>query len=69
MMTCDRCRKKTLSTTMSYFNTDTICMECDELERSHPGFKEARRIETEAVASGNYNFPGVGLPAELRKEN
>lgn len=66
MQTCDRCGRETLSTTMSYFNTDIICPECDKREREHPDFAEAQRIESEHVLAGNYSFQGVGLPKDLR---
>lgn len=65
-MVCDRCRKETNAHTMSMFNTDEICMPCCDLERAHPGYAEAKRIEGEAVLAGNYNFRGVGKPADLR---
>lgn len=65
-MTCDRCGKETFGTTGSYFNTETICFDCRDLEEAHPLFEEARRVETEQVKNGNYNFPGIGLPADLR---
>lgn len=65
-MTCDRCGNQVMGVTGSYFNTETICFTCADLERKHPEFEEARRVENEAVARGDYNFPGVGLPAGLR---
>ena len=46
---------------MSKFNTDTICMSCEEDERQAPGYAEASRAESDAVRSGDYNFPGIGL--------
>jgi hypothetical protein len=49
----------------SYFNTDTICSECWDVERAHPLFPEAKRVENEAVRAGDFNFPGIGLPPEL----
>jgi hypothetical protein len=52
-------------TSMSYFNTDVLCMECDEKERAHPKFKEAQAEEEKHVRAGNYNFKGVGKPADL----
>jgi hypothetical protein len=55
--TCDRCRASTTVTTMSKFNTDTICMSCEEDERLAPGYREACRVESDAVRSGDYNFP------------
>lgn len=68
-MRCDRCGKETLATTMSYFNTDTICMKCKDIERAHPMFETARRIETEEVMRGNYNYEGIGLPNDLRRSS
>lgn len=62
MVTCDRCGKETGITTMSYFNTDVICMECQELEEKHPAYERAKRVENEHVTSGDYNFAGIGLP-------
>lgn len=65
-MKCQRCRKETNMHTMSYFNTQEICMECDEAERKHPDFEKARKAEHDEVVKGNYNFAGVGLPADLK---
>lgn len=63
---CDRCGENTGgATTMSYFNEDVLCMECDEKERAHPKFKEALEADQRAVRAGNYNFPGIGKPADL----
>jgi hypothetical protein len=63
--TCHRCRASTTMTTMSKFNTDTICMSCEADERLAPGYREACRAESDAVRSGDYNFPGIGLsPAD-----
>jgi hypothetical protein len=60
---CQRCRKKTNVTSMSIFNMEHCCIPCLELEKKHPEYKRARKVEYEAVSSGNYNFPGIGLPA------
>jgi hypothetical protein len=64
---CNRCQeeiRKGQATTMSYFNEDTICMECKKQERAHPDFKRAQAAEHDEVRSGNHNFPGVGLPKD-----
>jgi len=58
--TCDRCHKPTVATTMSMFNTQTICLDCWKAERQHPRFTEARNAEEAACRQGNYNFPGIG---------
>lgn len=63
---CQRCRRPTNITTMSMFNTDMCCPECTEEERAHPDFQKARDAELEALQSGDYNFPGIGLPADLQ---
>jgi hypothetical protein len=63
---CDRCGKDNGGISiMSYFNTDEICMECDEKEREHPKFREALEADQKAVRAGNFNFPGIGKPADL----
>lgn len=65
-MRCERCFKETLCTTMSMFNTQTICMDCKGKERAHPRYKEATDTELAAVQAGNRNFAGIGLPADLK---
>jgi hypothetical protein len=62
---CDRCRKPARITTLSRFNTDEICMECKKKEQAHPDYAYACHVEEEAVQNGNYNFPGIGKPADL----
>jgi len=52
MPKCDRCGAEATTTTGSYFNTDTICMECDKIERAHPKFRKAIDTEHEAVKGG-----------------
>ena len=67
-MKCDRCGRETTGTTMSWFNTEIICLDvCDPEERAHPMFEEARRIETEHTLNGDTHFPGIGLPPDLMK--
>jgi hypothetical protein len=65
MAICSRCRVETNITTMSYFNTQMICMKCDEKERDHPDFKAAQDAEMAQVRQGNMNFKGVGKPSDL----
>lgn len=66
MMICDRCRKETRAYTMSMFSTDEICLDCKKAEKEHPDYERARLAEAEAVRAGNFNFPGIGVPADLR---
>lgn len=66
--TCDRCGRQAMGTTMSYFNLETICLDCDRTERTHPLFEKARRAEEEAVRRGDLNFPGIGLPPQLGRQ-
>ena len=66
MRKCPRCNKEVYVTTMSYFNTDQICMECDTKEKNHPKYRMARDTEIVEVLKGNYNFPGIGLPNDLK---
>lgn len=62
---CERCGVQLVSSTMSRFNTDTICLTCAKRERAHPKYAEAAAAELAAVRSGNMNFPGIGCPADL----
>lgn len=64
-MKCDRCGELTSAFTTSYFNTEIICLDCCEFERAHPLFEHAREVETQEVEKGNYNYPGIGLPADF----
>ena len=58
---CDRCGQPANTRTMSMFNTQMICMPCKKLERENPRYQQAVEAELQAVKSGNYNFPGIGL--------
>ena len=60
MCKCERCDTETNTTTMSMFNTQTICIPCREIERAHPKYEEACTKELEEVKKGNYNFEGIG---------
>lgn len=66
MAICDRCRRETAAITGSIFNTQVICMTCSDAERAHPDFEAAQKAEAEAVKGGDLDFPGVGLPDDLR---
>lgn len=66
-MKCPRCGNETNVSIMSKFNTEEICIACKDREQKHPAYAEADRAETEAVRSGNRNFPGVGCPPDLYK--
>jgi hypothetical protein len=63
---CVRCAASLahIPSTMSKFNTDTICITCAEEEREAPGYRHAVEIERLAVLNGNNNFQGVGLSPE-----
>ena len=63
---CDRCGKMKSGFTMSIFNTDWICTDCEDLETRHPKFQEARKLEAEQCRKGNNNYEGIGLPEDLR---
>ena len=65
-MLCERCGRGTGAHTMSIFNTDDCCMECIKEERKHPDFPRAREVELDELLKGNYNFPGIGLPEDLK---
>ena len=50
---------------MSRFNEDIICPECETKERAHPKYREAADAELAEVKKGNYNYKGIGKPADL----
>lgn len=58
---CPRCGGPMTAHSMSFFNTEEICLECKTDERQAPGFAAARAADEAAIKEGNYNFPGVGL--------
>ena len=60
MKTCDRCYRETNITTMSMFNTDTLCMDCKAKEKTHPRYRAAVEADNAAIKRGNFNFPGIG---------
>ena len=64
-MRCQRCGKETNVHILSVFNTQDVCLQCKEAEEEHPQYERARKAEDDAVRRGNYNFPGIGLPAGL----
>lgn len=61
---CARCHQAS-AMIMSFFNTDMICLDCQEKEKDHPRFEEARDAEVAAVRRGEANFPGIGKPEDL----
>lgn len=63
---CARCGAdfKVVIHTMSRFNTEEICLLCEDDETQAPGYKAAHDAEFEAVKAGDLNFPGVGLSPE-----
>lgn len=62
-MRCDRCKKETGIVIMSRFNTDNLCLACEEAEQKLPRYDEARQAEVEACRRGDFNFPGIGFKA------
>jgi len=63
---CCRCGNHNLAMTCSIFNTDWICIKCKEQETFHPMYGEAKHREHLEVLAGNYNYPGIGLPADFQ---
>jgi len=63
---CDRCGKMKSAFTMSIFNTDWICTDCEDIEAKHPEFHKARKFEADQCRKGNFNYEGIGLPDDLR---
>lgn len=69
MRRCDRCPEDSpnITTKMSFFNTDTICEECQTIEEAHPLFQLAKDVELQAYLNGDWNYPGIGLPEDYGK--
>lgn len=67
-MKCDRCLKETSMHVMSKFNTQDLCAVCKDEEEKHPLYAVADAAELEAAKNKVMNYPGVGLPAELREK-
>jgi len=65
MPTCDRCKDSTNVTRMSMFNRDILCPSCIDLERKHPDFAKAHDADRAEMKMGNFNFEGIGKPADL----
>jgi hypothetical protein len=63
---CQRCGVKSNASTMSWFNTDLICMDCADKEKNHPKYQEAKDRENEEVQKGNLNYEGIGFDAEYQ---
>lgn len=62
---CARCNRGLRSSIMSRFNTDIICPECETKEKAHPRYQEAVDAEMAACKRGDYNYAGIGKPADL----
>jgi hypothetical protein len=62
---CDRCGKELGTHVMSMFNKDTLCMDCKDKEKLHPDYNKAREAERQAIKNGDYNYMGIGKPADL----
>jgi hypothetical protein len=56
---CHRCGEPSTMYTMSYLNTQLICMDCDDKEKEHPRYKDAKAEELEQVTAGNMNYKGL----------
>lgn len=62
---CERCGKAG-TFTMSWFNTQMICTECEKKERAHKDYQKAKEAVYEQERNGNRNFEGIGLPDDLK---
>lgn len=65
MKSCDRCNAEMNNYTMSMFNIQEICNECEDREKAHPNYPQAIAAEHQACMRGDFNYPGIGLPKEL----
>ena len=44
---------------MSMFNTQVICMNCKDKEKSDSEYNEAVQDDHNEIKSGNFNFKGI----------
>jgi hypothetical protein len=65
-MICRRCYKQTHVLSMSRFNEDDICMDCQDDEKFCPNYGRARSVELSQVRSGLRMIAGIGLSPEDR---
>lgn len=56
---CVRCESTSNTTTMSFLNTDVICMDCAEEEKKLSVYELAKSEEARQVRNGNLNYPGL----------
>ncbi len=61
MENCERCGQETRVFTMSWFNTEMICRDCDFKESQMKEIKHAKEVELQECLKGNFNFRGVGF--------
>jgi hypothetical protein len=64
--TCARCLKASSMLIMSKFNSQDLCAQCKEIEEKHADYPRADEAEFQAVKNGVKNYPGIGLPKDLR---
>ena len=62
---CQRCGNSLAGSIMSRFNTEIICLECEEWEKLHPDYAKAVEGEAAAVRRGKKTFQGIGRPRDL----
>ena len=62
---CHRCGTATTTSIMSRFDTDQICIDCEDKEKAHPDYQRAADAELAETRAGNLNFPGIGKPSDL----
>ena len=65
-MICRRCFTETRVFSMSCFNDDDICLDCQDDERFCPNYGRARSVESSQLRSGLTMVGGIGLSLEDR---
>ena len=65
-MKCDRCKKISNGHKMSFFNTQMCCTNCIRKEEKHKLYKKAVEMERIQYKLGNKDYPGIGLPDDLK---
>ena len=61
---CPRCGTDLSAHSVSWFNTQSICLDCKAEEEACPNYQAAVDAENKACTRGDFNYRGIGLALE-----
>ncbi len=62
---CGRCGCNTTEVSISFFDDELICNDCEKKERLHPKYELAVREMMAALKKDKFAFTGIGRPSDL----